>query len=78
VKRSFFTDTTHTGTGDNTYSVFSDVNGSGAILADDYSEVKKRFFTRLPDAQPVMAAAAPALRTSGATRNLFSSDRVLA
>jgi hypothetical protein len=79
VKKRFFTRADDTRpSSDNAYSMLADVNGSGTILADDYSEVKKRFFTRLPDTQAAAAAAAPALRMSGATRSLFSSERVLA
>ena len=46
-----------------------DVNGSGVILADDFAEVKRRFFTRLPEGQP--ATAAPVRRKAiGATADL--------
>jgi hypothetical protein len=43
--------------------VFHDVNGSGSILANDFSEVKKRFF------QNLAGAAAPA-------GDMFSVTRV--
>jgi hypothetical protein len=40
------------------YGYFYDVDGSGVILADDFSEVKKRFFQTLPAPEPAAPAAA--------------------
>jgi hypothetical protein len=35
-------------TTDASYSPLYDVDGSGSVLANDFSEVKKRFFDALP------------------------------
>jgi hypothetical protein len=82
VKKKFFSTTANPGDGFRAYSIFHDVNGSGSILADDFSEVKRRFFDTLPRGDPLVAPAASAwpatpARTRPATRELFSSARVL-
>ena len=58
------------GSGPAAYSVFHDVNGSGSILADDFSAVKQRFFSRLPPPAVVPQSMAPAA--------LFGNRRVAA
>ena len=55
------------------HSIYRDVNGSGAILADDFSEVKKRFFTRLPAGSP--PATSRTGTPSGARRSTTASRR---
>jgi hypothetical protein len=64
LKKKFFSSTTNVGSGDAAYSVFADVDGSGVILADDFSAVKKRFFEQMPPPPPAAAGA------------LFSTSRV--
>jgi hypothetical protein len=71
VERSFFRTVSDPGLWPD--SIFRDVNGSGAILADDFTEVKKRFFTRLPSGEPGAAPVAPS-----ATRSLFGTTPLLA
>jgi hypothetical protein len=83
VKRSFFRTIGDPVSNDaNRYSIHRDVNGSGSILADDFAEVKKRFFTRLPATEPapipVTAQAAAPARQRRATRTLFATSPVLA
>jgi hypothetical protein len=66
VKKRFFASATTPGSGAAAYSPFHDVDGSGSILANDFSEVKKRFFNTLP------AVQAPSINVAsgvfGATR----------
>jgi uncharacterized delta-60 repeat protein len=83
VKRSFFRTVSNPGVWPDPYSIFRDVDGSGAILADDFSEVKKRFFTRLPAGEPtpvpaaITAQAAAPLRSRSVARSLFGAAPVL-
>ena len=72
MKKRFFKDTTDATTGDTSYSPFADVNGNGSILANDYSEVKKRFFQTLAP-----AAASATLEGSSITSDLFGSKGIL-
>ena len=64
---------TNPGTGDAAYSVVHDVDGSGIILANDFSEVKKRFFDTLPGPEP---AGLPPIVLGGATAPAFGSRRI--
>jgi hypothetical protein len=58
--------------------VFHDLDGSGSILANDFSEVKKRFFHTLPPA-PIMptSGGGASSRLRPATRDLFGAAPVL-
>jgi len=58
VKQKFFSGASNPGSGASAYSIFHDVNGSGSILADDFSAVKSRFFNTLPGGVPAAAATA--------------------
>ena len=80
MKKRFFKHTTDATTGDTSYSPFADVNGNGSILANDYSEVKKRFFQTLPqpDALAPAAASSTPLTGSSVTKDLFSGGAILA
>ena len=49
VELRLSTSTTNPGRGASRYSIFQDVDGSGAIDQKDLAEVKKRFFSRLPE-----------------------------
>jgi hypothetical protein len=74
VKKKFFKNTTDTTNDDTSYSAFHDVDGSGSILANDFSEVKKRFFQTLP---PRPTTPAEALAGSSITSDLFGGTRIL-
>jgi hypothetical protein len=54
--------------------VFHDVDGSGSILAVDFSEVKKRFF----DSLPVGNDAAGIVTADAAGDSLFGPNRIRA
>ena len=77
VKRSFFRSADRITSDVDAYTIFRDVDGSGVILADDFSDVKQRFFSTLPDGQPGTQRASTA-HSRGATKSLFSPNRILA
>jgi hypothetical protein len=56
------------------------VDGSGSILANDYSAVKARFFQNLPSGTPASVASADSLSSfagTSATKDLFASAPIL-
>jgi len=74
VRKKFFKTTADATNDDASYSPFHDVNGSGDILANDFSEVKKRFFQQMP---PPPAAASPGGPPPFGTRRLRPASRDL-
>ena len=74
VKNRFFRTTSAPGpAGPQQYTVFHDVDGSGGILANDFSFVKARFFDSLQTTPfPVSA-----LSGSSITEELFASGKVI-
>ena len=67
VSPRFFRSTSAPGpAGPTQYTIFHDVDGSGAILANDFSLVKARFFDNLP-----LAPAGTPLRTASITSLVF-------
>jgi hypothetical protein len=64
VKQKFFTTPASPGSGAAAYSLFHDVDGSGVILANDFSEIKRRFFQTLPAGEPSAASVFAAPRRS--------------